>query len=71
MKKSEIKKTIGENRQRLYEATAILKLINHSEGFMPDDSAAYSASFAVFRIVDNVADELDRLDLALSKGVQS
>jgi hypothetical protein len=46
---------------------AILKLVDQSEGFNAD-TGVYGATAAA---INNVADSLDELDLAIGKGAQS
>ena len=70
MKTSKIKQIICDNKMQLYEAAAILKLIDQSEGFS-DPAHAYTAAAAVFRIVDKVSNDLDRLETDIARKVQS
>ena len=61
MKKSEIQKAIGDNRQLLYEAVSILQLIDYAED-TDGPANVYSAAHAVARMVDKAANDLDKLD---------
>ena len=70
MKTSKIKQAISDSKMQLYEAAAVLKLIDQSEGFS-DPTNAYTAAHAVFRIVDKVSDQLDRLETEVGRKVQS
>ncbi|MEN8107447.1 MAG: hypothetical protein ABFS22_05510 [Pseudomonadota bacterium] len=71
MKTKAIKRTLGNNRALLFEAIAILKLIDS-----PEDTDHFTnlknASRVACRIVDQVNDSLDVLETALYReGVQS
>ena len=50
-----------------YEAVAILKLVDQSEGFNAD-TGVYGATEVA---IDNAADSLDELDLAIGKRARS
>ena len=65
-----IKQAISDNKMQLYEAAAILELIDQSEGFSTP-ATAYTAAAAVLRIVDGVTSDLDKLEIGISREVQS
>ena len=70
MNTEDIKKALSDNRQRLYEAVAILQLIDHAEG-TDCPANVYGAAAAAARMVDQVGDALDELDMSVTQGVQS